>query len=90
MSRDIFNQIRLFRALSNLAWDVSRDGASTTSLGNLCQGLTTLCKKFQPKGSSMSTEDPSVGEVCWAGTTEALTSQKGMGKLEGEVWRGEK
>jgi len=29
----------------NLAWDVPRDGASTASLGNLCQGLTTLIVK---------------------------------------------
>jgi len=43
MSRDIFNQTRLLRAPCNLAWD----GASTTSLGNLCQGFTTLSvKKF--------------------------------------------
>ncbi|KAK4814017.1 hypothetical protein QYF61_004647 [Mycteria americana] len=41
-SRDIFNQIRLLRAPSSLALSVSRDGASTTSLGNLGQCLTTL------------------------------------------------
>jgi len=45
MSRDICNQIRLLRAPSNLAWNVSRDGASPTSLGNLCQGFTTLSIK---------------------------------------------
>jgi len=33
VSRDIFNWIRLLRAPSNLALNVSRDGASTTSLG---------------------------------------------------------
>ncbi|KAK4808555.1 hypothetical protein QYF61_009858 [Mycteria americana] len=37
--------IRLLRALSNLTWNVSRDGASTTSLGNLFQCLTTLIVK---------------------------------------------
>jgi len=42
MSRDIFNQTRLLRAPSNLALNVSRDGAATTSLGNLGQGFTTL------------------------------------------------
>jgi len=42
MGRDIFNWMRLLKAPSNLAWDGSRDGASTTSLGNLGQGLTTL------------------------------------------------
>ncbi|KAK4816953.1 hypothetical protein QYF61_025776, partial [Mycteria americana] len=42
MSRDIFNQIRLLRAPSNLTLNVSRDGASATSLGNLFQCLTTL------------------------------------------------
>jgi len=41
----IFNQIRLLRALSNLTLNVSRDGASTASLGNLCQGFTTLSIK---------------------------------------------
>jgi len=47
VSRDIFNWVRLLRAPSNLAWNVSRDGASTTSLGNLGQCLTTLtAKKF--------------------------------------------
>jgi len=42
MGRDIFKEIRVLRALSNLAWNVSRDGASPTTLGNLGQGLTTL------------------------------------------------
>jgi len=47
MSRDIFHQPRLLRAPSNLALSVSRVGASTTSLGNLCQCFTTLVvKKF--------------------------------------------
>ncbi|KAK4816292.1 LOW QUALITY PROTEIN: hypothetical protein QYF61_014590 [Mycteria americana] len=35
-------RIRLLRAPSNLALNVSRDGASTTSLGNLFQCLTTF------------------------------------------------
>ncbi|KAK4814468.1 hypothetical protein QYF61_018986 [Mycteria americana] len=42
---DIFNKIRLLRAPSNLTLNVSRDGASTTSLGNLFQCLTTLMVK---------------------------------------------
>jgi len=45
VSRDIFTWIRVLRAPSNLAWNVLRDGASTTSLGNLGQGLTTLTVK---------------------------------------------
>jgi len=45
ISRDIFNWIRLLRALSSLTLNVSRDGASTTSLGNLGQCLTTLSVK---------------------------------------------
>ena len=45
VSRDIFNQTRLLRAPSNLTWNVSRDAASTTSLGNLCQGSATLIIK---------------------------------------------
>ena len=40
MSRDIFKETRLLTAPSNLTWNVSRDGASTTSLGNLYQCLT--------------------------------------------------
>ena len=45
MSRDIFSWTRLLRAPSNLAWNVPSDGPSTTSLGNLCQGFTTLSVK---------------------------------------------
>ena len=45
MSRDIFSWIRLLQALSSLAWDVSRDGASPTSPGNPGQGFTTLSVK---------------------------------------------
>ncbi|KAK4810366.1 hypothetical protein QYF61_019285 [Mycteria americana] len=46
-SRDIFNYIRLLGALSSLSLNVSRDGAPTTSRGNLFQCFTTLIvKKF--------------------------------------------
>ncbi|KAK4828550.1 hypothetical protein QYF61_027519 [Mycteria americana] len=45
MSKDIFNSIRLLRAPSNLTLNVSRDGASTTSLGNMFQCFTTLILK---------------------------------------------
>ncbi|KAK4826030.1 hypothetical protein QYF61_003851 [Mycteria americana] len=45
VSRDIFNLIRLLRAPSNLTLNVSRDGASTTSLANLLQCFTTLIVK---------------------------------------------
>ena len=45
MSRDIFSWIRLLRAPSHLALNISTDGASTTSLGNLGQGFTTLFVK---------------------------------------------
>jgi len=38
----ISNWIRLLRAPSNLTLSVPRDGASTTSLGSLGQGLTSL------------------------------------------------
>jgi len=39
VSRDIFTWIRLLRAPSSLAWNVLRDGASTTSLSNLFHPL---------------------------------------------------
>ena len=45
MSRDIFHQTRLLRAPANLALNISRVGASTASLGNLFQCLTTLMVK---------------------------------------------
>jgi len=45
VSRDNFDQTGLLRAPFNLAWNVPRDGASTTSLGNLGQGFTTLIVK---------------------------------------------
>ena len=37
---------QVLRAPSSLALKVSRDGASATSLGNLCQCLTTLIVKY--------------------------------------------
>jgi len=42
MGRDNFHQPRLLIAPSNLALNTAREGAATASLGNLCQGLTTL------------------------------------------------
>jgi len=41
-NRDVHTLIRLLRAWTSLALKASRDRASTTSLGNLCQCLTTL------------------------------------------------
>ena len=37
MNRDTYSEIRLLRAPSSLTLSVSRDGASTASLGNLLQ-----------------------------------------------------
>jgi len=45
MCRVANHQTRLPRATSSLALNASRDGASTTSLGNLFQCITTLCVK---------------------------------------------
>jgi len=45
VSRHIYHWIRLLRALCNLALNISRDGASITSLGSLCQCFTTLIVK---------------------------------------------
>ena len=45
MGKDIFHYIRLIKAPSNLTLNTSNDGASTTSLGNLFQCLTTLILK---------------------------------------------
>jgi len=45
MSRDFLSRIRFLRAASNLALNVSKDGASSTSLGNQGQGFTTLIVK---------------------------------------------
>ena len=54
VSGDIFNQTRLLRAPSSLALNVSRDGASTTSLGNLSQCFTTLTVKNFSLTSSLN------------------------------------
>jgi len=49
MGRSVTHQIRMTRALSNLALSTSRDGASTVSLGNLFLHLITLSvKKLLP------------------------------------------
>ena len=45
MCRVVNQQTMLPRATSSLALNASRDGASTTSLGNLFQCVTTLCVK---------------------------------------------
>ena len=45
MNKDTYSQIRVLRACSNLTLNVSRDGASTNSLGNLCLCFTTLIVK---------------------------------------------
>lgn len=55
VKRDLRDQplpipFHLLQALSNLASDISRDGAAMTSLGNPFQGLTTITRKnFFPK-----------------------------------------
>lgn len=46
MNRDIHRQMGLLRALSRLTWNVSSDGASKTSLCNLCQCFNTLIVKY--------------------------------------------
>ena len=43
--RVVNHQTRLPRATSSLALSPSRDGASTASLGNLFQCVTTFCVK---------------------------------------------
>ena len=45
MGRDTSHQNRLLKALSSLASNTCRDGASTASLGNLFQCLSTLIGK---------------------------------------------
>lgn len=41
-----FNLASMLRVLSNLTWNVPRDGASTTTPGNLCQRFTTITAKI--------------------------------------------
>jgi len=48
MCRVANHQTRLPRATSSLAFNASRDGASTASLGNLFQCVTTLCVEKLP------------------------------------------
>lgn len=42
MNKNIYSSIGLLRVWSSLSLSVSRNRATTTSLGNLCQFLTTL------------------------------------------------
>jgi len=44
MNRGAYSSIGA-QSPSSLTWSVCRDGASTTSLGNLCQCLTALTAK---------------------------------------------
>jgi len=45
MNRDTYSWIKLLRAPFSPTLDVTRDVASTTPLGNLCQCLTALIVK---------------------------------------------
>jgi len=58
MKRDTYSYIRVLRAPSSLTLSASRDGASTTSLGNLFQCLTTLTVKDFFLISSLNTAAP--------------------------------
>ncbi|KAK4830182.1 hypothetical protein QYF61_008973 [Mycteria americana] len=62
MSRDIFNEIRLLRAPSNLTLNVSRDGASTTSLGSLCQWVLKGCSKVSLEPSLLQAEQAQLSQ----------------------------
>lgn len=42
LSRDFFDSVGLLKALSNLAWNVSRNEAAMTSSHSLCQCFTIL------------------------------------------------
>ena len=44
--KDTYSYIRLLKALSSLTLNVSRNGASSSTLGNLCQCLTIIVKNF--------------------------------------------
>lgn len=48
--RDIFTQSKLLKAPSNVALDVSKDEASSTSLGSLFLAFSTLRVKSLPHG----------------------------------------
>lgn len=43
MGKDIFHWSRLCKAPSSLVLDIFRDGDTTASMGNLCQGLSPFC-----------------------------------------------
>ena len=60
MSRDIFNQIRFLRAPSNLALNVSRDGASPISLGSQGQWTAPALPAFPHSRGA-----PALGSLLW-------------------------
>jgi len=56
---------QVLRALSSLTLSVSRDGAPTTSLGNLCQCFIALTEKKKIKNLISSVNFPSLGDFRW-------------------------
>ena len=80
MCRVANHQIRLPRATSSLALNASRDGASTASLGNLFQSVTTLCTTTLPPAASavfspLSTARPAKPHR-WKGQLLVMTQVK--------------
>jgi len=80
VSRDIFSWIKVLRAPSNQAWNISRDGASTTYLDNLFQCFTTLHVKIFFLLSSLNLHSLSLklcslsyhSKPCWKYLTHIL------------------
>jgi len=64
--RDIFNSIRLFTAPSNLTLNISRDGASTISLGNLIvKNFFFISSLNLPSAFPHSRGAPAFGSPLW-------------------------
>ena len=95
-SSDMFNWVRLLRAQSNLALNVSRDGASTASLGNRFQcSNTPSIKNFFLTASLMASSlllnlllTPAPERVAWTvwlllGECTLLTLSAGLEDMQG-------
>ena len=76
MCRVANHQTRLPRATSSLAFNAFRDGASTASLGNLFQCVTTPCVKNFPRVQSLCTPVKKPSPSCLYAPTKPWKGRK--------------
>ena len=93
MNRDTYSYVRLLRALSSLTSSISRDGASTSSPGNLCQCFTTLIVKnfFLISNLNLPWFLPDTISPCPITTLKSLPPHQGLKcPADSSLWRRDK